>query len=207
MAWVYDPHSDEEGCFGWIGERLERLSEISVEDGKGGEGAGETGKPEPMIMGDGEEDEERDTQAAPPSAASPAWLRRVTFVLTHLTVLLAGFLIGWFLPPRVFLVPIDARTGQQMGDPIDQRTLERLLRERERAQQQNGGGENSATPVPSVGENTGEKSKAPAGEAGTSKPSEKLPAEKSNVQAPGQAPGKTPSDKTPPNKAKDAHVP
>src|SRR5438270_4140227 len=48
VAWVYDPHSDEEGCFGWSGERLERVSEIQVKDEKGGEEAGETGKPEPV---------------------------------------------------------------------------------------------------------------------------------------------------------------
>ena len=49
VAWVYDPHSDEEGCFGWIGSKLERLSRIILVDEKGGEGAGETGKPEPTL--------------------------------------------------------------------------------------------------------------------------------------------------------------
>src|SRR5215467_7120580 len=48
VAWVYDPHTDEEGCFGWAGARIERLSEIHVKDDKGGEEAGETGKPEPV---------------------------------------------------------------------------------------------------------------------------------------------------------------
>src|SRR2546422_4472108 len=48
VAWVYDPHSDEEGCFGWVGRRLERLSQFSIADDKGGEEAGATGKPEPV---------------------------------------------------------------------------------------------------------------------------------------------------------------
>src|SRR5262249_2743797 len=48
VAWVYDPHSDEEGCFGWCGEGLERLEEVRVKDGKGGEEAGETGKRGPV---------------------------------------------------------------------------------------------------------------------------------------------------------------
>jgi proteasome lid subunit RPN8/RPN11 len=30
VAWVFDPHSDEEGCFGWVDERVEPLSRISV---------------------------------------------------------------------------------------------------------------------------------------------------------------------------------
>ena len=25
IAWVYDPHSDEEGCFGWVNGQIERL--------------------------------------------------------------------------------------------------------------------------------------------------------------------------------------
>ena len=49
VAWVYDPHSDEEGCFGWTGDKLRRLSHITFFDDKGGESAGETGKPEPIL--------------------------------------------------------------------------------------------------------------------------------------------------------------
>src|SRR3979409_169540 len=30
VAWVYDPHTDEEGCFGWIGSNIEKLSAIRV---------------------------------------------------------------------------------------------------------------------------------------------------------------------------------
>lgn len=28
IAWVYDPHTDEEGCFGWINAKVEKLSGI-----------------------------------------------------------------------------------------------------------------------------------------------------------------------------------
>lgn len=30
LAWVYDPHSDEEGCFGWKAGEVERLDRIEV---------------------------------------------------------------------------------------------------------------------------------------------------------------------------------
>lgn len=30
LAWVYDPHSDEEGCFGWNGGEVRRLENFSV---------------------------------------------------------------------------------------------------------------------------------------------------------------------------------
>src|SRR6266576_6024040 len=66
VAWVYDPHSDEEGCFGWVGSRLERLSRISITDHKGGEEAGETGKPEPVGMGSDDVDEDLDIRDREP---------------------------------------------------------------------------------------------------------------------------------------------
>jgi proteasome lid subunit RPN8/RPN11 len=30
VAWVYDPHTDEEGCFGWVGDKIEKLTAIRV---------------------------------------------------------------------------------------------------------------------------------------------------------------------------------
>src|SRR5260370_5318971 len=46
VAWVFDPHSDEEGCFGWVGSRIERLKQIGVVDRRGGEEAHEGERPE-----------------------------------------------------------------------------------------------------------------------------------------------------------------
>ena len=121
VAWVYDPHSDEEGCFGWLGNRIERLSEISVKDHKGGEEAGETGKPEPVGAEDGEEDMDRAPMEEEPA---PAWVRRTLVVASHLLLLAIGFLLAWFLFPRVLVipVPIDPQTGRPViqspaGDP------------------------------------------------------------------------------------------
>jgi proteasome lid subunit RPN8/RPN11 len=129
VAWVYDPHSDEEGCFGWIGERLERLSEISVEDAKGGEGAGETGKPEPITMGNLEEEELDAAVARAEPGKAPRWLRVLTSVLSYVTAMAVGFLIGWFIPPRILLIPIDPRTGEQVGRPIDAREALRYMQD------------------------------------------------------------------------------
>src|SRR3989475_7643657 len=87
VAWVYDPHSDEEGCFGWAGERLERVSEIRVKDDKGGEEAGETGKPEPVGgIEENEEIVETETEAGP-----PVWLKWTLTVTSHLLLLALGF--------------------------------------------------------------------------------------------------------------------
>src|SRR5437879_9887858 len=72
VAWVYDPHSDEEGCFGWVDSRIERLSRIAVSDPRGGEAAGETGKPEPMSPP--EEDDPVPASHEKPTQA-PEWVQ------------------------------------------------------------------------------------------------------------------------------------
>jgi proteasome lid subunit RPN8/RPN11 len=111
VAWVYDPHSDEEGCFGWVGQRLERLSEIEVVDHKGGEVAGETGKPEPL--GNFDENAEEDLAANKPERdeEAPRW-QRITFsVLSYTLVLVLAFLASWIFFPHKEMYFIDPSTG------------------------------------------------------------------------------------------------
>jgi proteasome lid subunit RPN8/RPN11 len=122
VAWVYDPHSDEEGCFGWAGKRLERLTEIAIIDSKGGEGAGETGKPEPV--GERDEAEEADLADRDQEAEPPAWFRWTTKIMSYAALFMVGFLISWFFfppPPKVLLVPVDPQTGRVLQQsPGDQ---------------------------------------------------------------------------------------
>jgi proteasome lid subunit RPN8/RPN11 len=123
VAWVYDPHSDEEGCFGWIGNRLERLSEIAISDHRGGEGAGETGKPEPMGAAEGSG--WIDQGSAEPDDESPVWLRVSVSVLSYAMALAIGFCISWMLFPRQIPVPLiyDQITGR-VYDPKSGREVE-----------------------------------------------------------------------------------
>jgi len=110
VAWVYDPHSDEEGCFGWCGERLERLEEIRVKDDKGGEEAGETGKPEPVggIEDDGEMVKEKEGGS---EARPPAWLGWVLSVASHLLLAAIAFVVAWLFFPREIILVIDPISG------------------------------------------------------------------------------------------------
>lgn len=116
VAWVYDPHSDEEGCFGWAGGNLERLSRIVLVDGKGGEGAGETGKPEPLLIDstDGELDSRTGATAPSPPSEGQAMLRAGMTALSYLSVLVIGFLLCWFLFPHFVAIPVDPSTGQPL---------------------------------------------------------------------------------------------
>jgi proteasome lid subunit RPN8/RPN11 len=114
IAWVYDPHSDEEGCFGWTGESLERLQRIVLVDEKGGEKAGETGKPEPLFN-DSEDDKPSSSLKAaisfPPSKTQSLADVGLT-ILRYLCVLVVGFIISWYFFPRLLVIPVDPRTGQ-----------------------------------------------------------------------------------------------
>jgi len=105
VAWVYDPHSDEEGCFGWAGERLERVSELHVNDDKGGEAAGETGKPEPV--GGIDEQEEASEENDSSEVGPPIWLKWVLGVMSHVLLLALGFFAAWIFFPRQQIFFVD----------------------------------------------------------------------------------------------------
>jgi proteasome lid subunit RPN8/RPN11 len=132
VAWVYDPHSDEEGCFGWAGERLERVSEIHVKDEKGGEEAGETGKPEPV--GGIEDDQENPTDGSGKGEIGPPeWLKWSLTVLSHLLLAAIAFVACWMFFPRqqIFFVDpynhtaIEAPPGTHI-DPDGKLTMPKL---------------------------------------------------------------------------------
>jgi len=144
VAWVFDPHSDEEGCFGWVGGRIERLAQIGVVDGRGGEEAGEGGTPEPGAA-DGADspvvDVQREKRKISPmrirrtdadelKESSDSSLERLVFrVFFYLLVLALGFALSWYFFPRVVVMPvlvdprtgqlIDPQTGQVVADPQD----------------------------------------------------------------------------------------
>lgn len=115
VAWVYDPHSDEEGCFGWAGERLERLSEIHVKDDKGGEEAGETGKPEPV--GGLEDEEQTDESTEGSETGPPAWLRWMLMIASYLLLATIVFFVAVLLFPRPVYLLVDPARGLVEAPP------------------------------------------------------------------------------------------
>ena len=119
VAWVYDPHSDEEGCFGWGGKRLERLSEIAITDRRGGELANESGKAEPVRFSSEEEEEpgQRLVVAKGEQESADPWMNWTVTILSYFFTAVLGFVASWFLFPQVLPVPylFDGRTGQLIG--------------------------------------------------------------------------------------------
>jgi proteasome lid subunit RPN8/RPN11 len=123
VAWVFDPHSDEEGCFGWVDGSIERLSQIAIVDGRGGEPANQSGKPEPSFASSSQAQDGSDIpkkmRLVPDldrDSESSSLQRLVTNFFSYLTVLLVGFLLSWFVFPRVVLVPVpvDPLTGRPL---------------------------------------------------------------------------------------------
>ena len=94
VAWVYDPHTDEEGCFGWVGEKIEKLSGIRVGYSQSVEitGAGandyedEEPFPDPVVKVKRERGREE-----------PAWMRWASLALGYLAAIILGISAGYFL--------------------------------------------------------------------------------------------------------------
>jgi proteasome lid subunit RPN8/RPN11 len=152
VAWVCDPHSDEEGCFGWVSGRIERLTQIRIIDRQGGETADVGGRPEPVLDArpDAQLQAQEDNEPAggerrepEPQDSEMVSLTQLTVtILSHLSVLLLGLAIGWYVFQRVVLVPVPV-------DPITGQPLQLRQSEPERpgaASPQNGQGKSSNPP-------------------------------------------------------------
>jgi proteasome lid subunit RPN8/RPN11 len=114
VAWVYDPHSDEEGFFGWADERIERLGLISVADSRGGEECSEHhGAMESTAQDDDEALSDQPRQLQVTKKSSLHW---VVMLLSHLLAIALGLLIAWYIFPRVLVVPVDPQTGKPLID-------------------------------------------------------------------------------------------
>ena len=126
VAWVYDPHSDEEGCFGWRNGRLERIGEFEFMDGRGGERADATGKAEPVTNDSDDEPDSANQKRAPRNAAgSDDDLSKLTKIVSSVFSFLAIFVLGgffaWYLLPRILVmpVPVDPNTGRPIKEFLD----------------------------------------------------------------------------------------
>jgi proteasome lid subunit RPN8/RPN11 len=132
VAWVCDPHSDEEGCFGWVGGRIERLTQIRIIDRQGGEAADIGERPEPVLVADARTESRDDNETprgqrwqseAGQSEASQrergnsemaSLTRLAVTILSYLSVLILGIVIGSYFFPQIVVVPVNPITGQPM---------------------------------------------------------------------------------------------
>jgi proteasome lid subunit RPN8/RPN11 len=108
VAWVYDPHTDEEGCFGWVDGAIHRIASLSLAD-KNGDGVERAAK---------ESAEWSDLEDAPVQQridkTGRQWKRISVRFLSHLSAILLGFVIAYFLFPRLLIIPVDPATGRPL---------------------------------------------------------------------------------------------
>ncbi len=135
VAWVYDPHTDEEGCFGWFDGEIERIAALSVVDLNGD---GEERTPKDRVDFDPHAAESDSEVPEPATGAKPGnpprWLSVLVKTTTYLCVALLGFAICFFFFPSVVGIAIDPRTGGPLmmdGRPmlIGPIQMERILHE------------------------------------------------------------------------------
>ncbi len=87
IAWVYDPHSDEEGCFGWSDGKIQRLRHWRIRDLGGGKPGPAPGERIPS-------EEDTPDEEVRPDRMSPI-ARRIFFALSYLAVLGLGFILAF----------------------------------------------------------------------------------------------------------------
>lgn len=90
LAWVFDPHSDEEGCFGWVGGGVKPLSGVSIRQNLRGQSddAGEGARGASLVRIGREEVE-----------GAPLKRSYFTAVLVCATLVVVSLAVGAFLRP------------------------------------------------------------------------------------------------------------
>jgi proteasome lid subunit RPN8/RPN11 len=94
VAWVYDPHTDEEGCFGWVGGATEKLSSMRFGYSQNVEISG-------SASGNYEEDSDADpgfqikVRSNDPDR-EPAWVTWTSRTLMAVLLVAVGFAAGLF---------------------------------------------------------------------------------------------------------------
>lgn len=97
VAWVFDPHTDEEGCFGWIGGSIEKLSDIRVGYSQAVELTGTDDHHDEDL----DDDQALDSMVRPlwrerSSSREPAWVKWMSMTVGYMAALLLGFALGYF---------------------------------------------------------------------------------------------------------------
>jgi len=105
VAWVYDPHTDEEGCFGWIGGKIEKLSGIRM-------GYSQSVEANASDASDYDEDDDSglDSQVKvrrSDESQEPAWVKWASRIVEYVAIFVLGFVAAyWFI-------------GRQLGPELE----------------------------------------------------------------------------------------
>ena len=110
VAWVFDPHTDEEGCFGWIGGAIEKLSGIRF-------GYSQNIKVTAAETSEYDEEADEESEAVPkPRSKSqePAWIIWTSRILGYITALLLGAVLAFLFLRQKVEAGVEARAEEQI---------------------------------------------------------------------------------------------
>ncbi|MCU0227161.1 MAG: Mov34/MPN/PAD-1 family protein [Bryobacterales bacterium] len=126
VAWVYDPHSEEEGCFGWVQGKLQRLGALRVIDTHDGDATEILEEPDPRPMSVDEDGEGDGGGSSAPGAAGNAnrWRKRLVLLFALALVFVAGLAAGILVLPRT-LVMYSFPDGRILSEAETREAIER----------------------------------------------------------------------------------
>lgn len=107
VAWVYDPHTDEEGCFGWRDGKIEKLDDVAFRFNQPLGGSAVVA----------EEDDREIVTIAEPEKAGIDWMSvmRQALIYTALAIVGAAGTI-FYLDRQTYMIPRDMRALILFGD-------------------------------------------------------------------------------------------
>lgn len=147
VAWVYDPHAEEEGCFGWVDGKLQRLSLVRVVDTDYSRSVTQMDEP------DGAESEDRDSDSREDTTTTGkrkgGWRKKLILLFCFALVFLAGLAAGLLLLPMQVVV-YSATDGRILQGAEARDVLERAvaLEQQRRQQSQSPNGVEATVPKP-----------------------------------------------------------
>lgn len=144
VAWVFDPQSDEEGCFGWVDGNLQRLGALRIVDPRHGQLDALVDEPA-ATEADIPADEPNEGVPASRKPAKETWRKRIVLLFSLALVFVAGLAAGLLLLPRT-LVMYSLPDGRLLSESEMRAAVERA-RALQQIQRQNTDGQ-QAEPAP-----------------------------------------------------------
>ena len=115
IAWVYDPHTDEEGCFGWVSGKIEKFTGVRFGYSQSVELSGHSAD----HADDQEPDATREDFLGKRHPASreeePAWVKWTSWTLGCLAIALMGFAGGYVFGGQQAAREIERQVGPALG--------------------------------------------------------------------------------------------
>jgi proteasome lid subunit RPN8/RPN11 len=121
VAWVFDPHTDEEGCFGWVSGKIEKLTGVRFGYSQSVDLNGSEAGNANFDHADDDGEHSRGAEDLlgkrfPASRAEePAWVKWVSWSLGYLAAVVLGAAVGFLFGERNVAKKVEQELGPTLG--------------------------------------------------------------------------------------------